>query len=119
MKKLQQKEQTLSTGKLLAKTQSLRINVEEKEQANVQTARYFHICIDKLALAFEKQFLKELPEYGNYKRKDQEYSPTSYKMRKDVYGYHETQSANSRLQKSKVKPQDILAHAQATVINMG
>lgn len=41
-------------------------------------------------MAFEKQFLKELPEYGNYKRKDQEYSPTSYKMRKDVYGYHET-----------------------------
>jgi hypothetical protein len=75
---------------LLAKTQSLRINVEEKEQANAQTARYFHICIDKLALAFEKQFLKELPEYGNYKRKDQEHSPTSYQMRKDVYGYKET-----------------------------
>lgn len=82
----------------------MRINVEEKEQVTTQITRYYHICIDKLAVAFEKQFLKELPEYGNYKRKDQEYSPTSYKMRKDVYGYHETQSANSRLQNPRITP---------------
>lgn len=37
-------------------------------------------------------------------------------MRKDLYGFQETQSANSRLQKPKA--QDILAHAQATVINV-
>ena len=53
-KKQQQKEQTLSTPKLLAKTQALRINPEAKERENAQTQRYFHICIDKLALAFEK-----------------------------------------------------------------
>ena len=39
-------------------------------------------------------------------------------MRKDVYGYHETQSANSRLQNPKPNAKDILAHAQATVINV-
>lgn len=39
-------------------------------------------------------------------------------MRKDVYGLQETQSANSRLQKAKPNAKDILAHAQATVINV-
>ena len=118
-KKQQQKEQTLSTPKLLAKTQALRINPEAKERENAQTQRYFHICIDKLALAFEKQFLKDLPEYGNYKRQDQEYSPTSYNRRKDVYGYDETHVRNNRDANRRVKPSDILAQAQGTFLTAG
>ena len=48
--------------------------------------RYHHIAIDKLADAFEKQFLHGLPEFGKFTQNDQQMSPESLKNRQIQLG---------------------------------
>jgi hypothetical protein len=39
-------------------------NPENKEDQAQLTKRYHHISVDKLANAFEQQFMQGLPEFG-------------------------------------------------------
>ena len=59
---------------MLNKTEKIKNegNVEEKKKFN---QRYFHISIDKLAEAFEKQFLNGLPDFGKYTVEDTTVTP--------------------------------------------
>lgn len=71
--------------KLLIKTEKIRNegNTEEKKKFN---QRYFHISIDKLADAFEKQFLNSLPDFGKYTVQDTAVSPETQKQREQQLG---------------------------------
>jgi hypothetical protein len=62
-----------SAKKLKDKGLSLKIDAKDTNVGK----RYYHICVDKLADAFEKQFMMGLPEFGLYTKSDQRLSPKS------------------------------------------
>jgi len=53
--------------KLQNKTLKIKTDDEEKETL---ARRYFHITLDKLADAFEKQFLNGLPDFARYSQNE-------------------------------------------------
>lgn len=62
------------------------LKTEGKDTSLAQ--RYYHICVDKLADAFEKQFMMGLPDFGLYTKIDQQLSPKSLQAKLDKFGLH-------------------------------
>ena len=62
-------KQSMATQKLINKTLKIKTQDNQEEQ-DAMTKRYFHIPLDKLAEAFEKQFLNGLPDFGQYTSSD-------------------------------------------------
>jgi Cft2 family RNA processing exonuclease len=71
------------------KNKGLKIKTEMKTEVESKAfnSRYYHISLDKLADAFEKQFLTGLPDFGQYSVKDQnDMSPESLRERQIMLG---------------------------------
>ena len=68
-----------SAKKLTEKGLSLKVDPSNAGVAK----RYYHICVDKLADAFEKQFMMGLPDFGLYTQNDQIMSPKSIRAKLD------------------------------------
>jgi hypothetical protein len=49
-------------------------------------ARYHHISVEKLAVAFEKQFMMGLPEFGHYTKDDLKLSPKAMQAKLEKFG---------------------------------
>ena len=47
---------------------------------------YLHVSTERLARAFHRQFLQDLPEHANFTRQDQIYSPKTLERRSNIYG---------------------------------
>lgn len=62
------KKKNISAIKLNNKRMALAIKTDDSKQAQ---GRYYHICCDKLADAFEKQFIIGLPDFALYSKNDQ------------------------------------------------
>ena len=86
----------------------MKIKTQDNElQAKVQDKRYFHISTDKLADAFEKQFLKGLPDFGQYSINDQQLSPESLRNRRIKLGLLDEQKRNSSADVNSFNHQDV------------
>ena len=70
----------MASSKLVNKSKKIKVEKNQNPENEVKTLskRYFHISIDKLADAFEKQFLNDLPNLGSNK------SSTNKKEREDL-----------------------------------
>ena len=60
------KKVSRSAKKLKQKGLSLRTDFKDTNLAK----RYYHICVDKLADAFEKQFMLGIPDFSLYTKND-------------------------------------------------
>jgi len=77
-------KKNISAKKLSDKTAKLRKgDVDETDKLK---RRYYHISTDKLGDAFEKQFMANLPDFGQFTQSDVENNPKSAEQRNNEYG---------------------------------
>lgn len=81
-------------------------NPENKEDQAQLTKRYHHISVDKLANAFEQQFMQGLPEFGQYTQKDTQVTPEIFGSKSEQYGIYNSKS-------------NTFAQAQSEILNKG
>jgi hypothetical protein len=75
-------------------------NVDETDKLK---RRYYHISTDKLGDAFEKQFMANLPDFGQFTQTDVENNPKSAEQRSKEYGL-KNQKAKVGVNQPLIKP---------------
>ena len=108
----------MSSKKLHDKTNKIRRGDDDIGKLQM---RYYHISIDKLGDAFEKQFMQNLPDFGQYAL-DPNLSQEEIKNKNKIYGIKENkknEKVGSLLQvkskkQQKVQPSGIFGQANQT-----